>query len=168
MPAAVTTRGPRGESITQRGAGSKRREGTREEPRRGWHSRERERHFRARENAEVQSWSGLARARITSKHESGSGDDDRPAGLAGNTPGRMKTRRASGPYVTLNRRRRGAASRRDQRLEGCPLTLSRGLANLADGGSPLRFASVRRTGQARPGRHGVRKRAPDRREESKP
>jgi hypothetical protein len=46
---------------------SKRREGAREEPRKGWHSRERERHFRVREDAVVQSRSGLARARIVNE-----------------------------------------------------------------------------------------------------
>jgi hypothetical protein len=160
--------GPRGESITPCGGDPKRREGTREEPRRGWHSRERERHFRARRDAEVQSGSGLARERMPMKHESGAGDDDRPAGSAGKTPGRLKTRRASGPCVALNRRHRGAASRREQRLEGSPLTRSRGLANLADGGSRMRAASVRSAGRAMPGRLGARKRAMDRREESRP
>ena len=69
------------------------------------------------------------------KHESGTGDDDRSADSAGKTLGRVKTRRATVPVPTLNRWHRDAASRREQHPEGSPLTLSRGLANLDDGGS---------------------------------
>jgi hypothetical protein len=69
------------------------------------------------------------------KHVSGTGDDGRPADSAGKTLGRMKTRRATASGHTLNQCLRGTASRREKHPEGSPLTLSRGLANLDDGGS---------------------------------
>lgn len=56
--------GPGGEPITQRGVIFEEAGGTREEPRKGWHSRERKRHFQVCENAVVRSRSGLARERI--------------------------------------------------------------------------------------------------------
>jgi len=79
---------------------TKRWAGPWEKPRKGWQSRERQRHCRVWKNAEVPSWSGPERERGRSKHESGARGDGLAADCAGKALGRLKTKRAMNSELT--------------------------------------------------------------------
>jgi hypothetical protein len=93
---AVTHAGARGESITQRRGLSKRRVGSREKPRRGWRSRERQGQLRIGADAVAGHGRDSRESRSSGNCEGGTEGDGLPADPEGKTPRRMKNQEGNG------------------------------------------------------------------------